>query len=533
MKSWNPGGPAELTKNLVSFAGTFLWIQKIRGPKKEAHAGECSSQASYRKILKVFLSHLGFTPMASVKDIGGSWVASTDPSTGRTYYANTVSKEVSWEWPAGVPHPDGSGHVFEEVAQGNEWVATLDEGSGQHYYHNRITGETTWTQPEGFLHDHEKRSPTLPATAELTEDDDPNANPDNWISKDDPSSGMTYYHNRASGETTWSKPRCLDSDQSDVPDDYSAPDASGESTIIDDALGGTTESKLSALREMMIEDESAPAPSSSAIGSSASLGAASVVPKVQEKEGEHTSTAKPTNGLHEGAISDVAAAALDVDSTRAMPAVAMLEKFTDLHPDGSKIVTAEALRPLENIRFVEFAETNYNFMRKGMLGFKTTTQKITSWKGGKDCIKTSLLNLNDKELVSEAVQCFRNITGWMGDRGSGKDPTSHCLKLLSNMLQSVDNLRNEIYCQLCKQTTNNNETTNKDQPMSNILGWQLMVICVACFPPGPLLKDYLSAHCKVRASFIGLFLRPCACVAHSLLERERGGAGEEGREREM
>ena len=34
------GGPAELTKNLISFAGTFLWIQKTRGPTKEAHA-EC------------------------------------------------------------------------------------------------------------------------------------------------------------------------------------------------------------------------------------------------------------------------------------------------------------------------------------------------------------------------------------------------------------------------------------------------------------------------------------------------------------
>ena len=33
-------GPAELTNNLVSFAGTFLWIQKIWGPTKEAHAGE-------------------------------------------------------------------------------------------------------------------------------------------------------------------------------------------------------------------------------------------------------------------------------------------------------------------------------------------------------------------------------------------------------------------------------------------------------------------------------------------------------------
>ena len=125
---------------------------------------------------------------------------------------------------------------------------------------------------------------------------------------------------------------------------------------------------------------------------------------------------------------------------KGLTAVVLLNKFTDLAADGSPLVTNDLLVPLENIRFVEFAETNYNFMRKGMLGFKTTTQKITSWKGGKDCIKTSLLNLNDKELVSEAVQCFRNITGWMGDRGSGKDPTQHCLKLLNIMLQSVDNL---------------------------------------------------------------------------------------------
>ena len=34
------GGPAELTNNLVYFAGTFLWIKKTRGPTKEAHAGE-------------------------------------------------------------------------------------------------------------------------------------------------------------------------------------------------------------------------------------------------------------------------------------------------------------------------------------------------------------------------------------------------------------------------------------------------------------------------------------------------------------
>lgn len=53
----------------------------------------------------------------------------------------------------------------------------------------------------------------------------------------------------------------------------------------------------------------------------------------------------------------------------------------------------------------------------------------------------------------------------------------------------MDTLRNEVYCQLVKQTSKNPSVE------STSLGWQLMNICLATFPPGPLLKDPLMAHC--------------------------------------
>jgi len=47
----------------------------------------------------------------------------------------------------------------------------------------------------------------------------------------------------------------------------------------------------------------------------------------------------------------------------------------------------------------------------------------------------------------------------------------------------------QIFCQIAKQTTKNPSTASCEQ------GWQLMLICLATFPPGPLLRDHLMAHC--------------------------------------
>ena len=46
------------------------------------------------------------------------------------------------------------------------------------------------------------------------------------------------------------------------------------------------------------------------------------------------------------------------------------------------------------------------------------------------------------------------------------------------------------YCQLAKQTTLNPSTA------STLLGWQLILICLSTFPPGPMLRDPFMAHCS-------------------------------------
>jgi hypothetical protein len=73
-------------------------------------------------------------------------------------------------------------------------------------------------------------------------------------------------------------------------------------------------------------------------------------------------------------------------------------------------------------------------------------EKITAWKGGKDVIKTSLCKLGDKELVGEAIQAYRNMTGFMGDRPTSKPGNAHALKLLNSAMNSTDGLHNEV-CQ--------------------------------------------------------------------------------------
>ena len=79
-----------------------------------------------------------------------------------------------------------------------------------------------------------------------------------------------------------------------------------------------------------------------------------------------------------------------------------------------------------------------------MFGAKTSVDKITSWKDGKDVINTSLCRLGDKELVGESIQAYRNMTGFMGDRATSKPGNDHALKLLNCAMNSTDGLHNEV-----------------------------------------------------------------------------------------
>ena len=59
----------------------------------------------------------------------------------------------------------------------------------------------------------------------------------------------------------------------------------------------------------------------------------------------------------------------------------------------------------------------FNLDRKGLFNKRTTLPKILSYK--KDLIKKPLLNL-PHNMTSEAVQSFKNVVSFMGDRSTKK-----------------------------------------------------------------------------------------------------------------
>lgn len=100
------------------------------------------------------------------EDLSG-WEAAED-GEGRIYYFNRFTQETSWEIPAGVTislHDPDDNH-FEESQEGDlmatdedqgiaednidsasPWCIAIDANSGLSYYFNAETHETTWTRP--------------------------------------------------------------------------------------------------------------------------------------------------------------------------------------------------------------------------------------------------------------------------------------------------------------------------------------------------------------------------------------------------
>ncbi|KAL3238860.1 hypothetical protein MRX96_021884 [Rhipicephalus microplus] len=109
-------------------------------------------------------------------------------------------------------------------------------------------------------------------------------------------------------------------------------------------------------------------------------------------------------------------------------------------------------------------------------------------KFSKSPIKASLLNLESPELNKLAIESFLSIMRYMGDYPMSKNQSEvDCVYSILVSCHKIPALRDEVYCQIIKQTTSNKSS----KPDSCQRGWRLFSIVAAYFDCSENLKPYL------------------------------------------
>ena len=96
------------------------------------------------------------------------WKATTDASSGRTYYFNTATRETTWTKPEDfdatpAPATPATPQQHDSAAIDAAWKEAPPTADGRVYYYNKITNETRWQPPEGFVPQQQQNNRQAPS----------------------------------------------------------------------------------------------------------------------------------------------------------------------------------------------------------------------------------------------------------------------------------------------------------------------------------------------------------------------------------
>ncbi|CAG9560291.1 unnamed protein product [Danaus chrysippus] len=138
-----------------------------------------------------------------------------------------------------------------------------------------------------------------------------------------------------------------------------------------------------------------------------------------------------------------------------------------------------------------FAKDNLNF-NKGIFRRKASVRDMLSWTSSS--ISAPMVGAEwDKTHKKAAIDLFRLVQIYMGDRKARPGMTLN--SVAQDILHATftnEKLRDELYVQLCRQTTEN--------PLRDSLlrGWELLAVCLSFVPPSPAfqpaLTNYVNRH---------------------------------------
>ncbi|KAK6169157.1 hypothetical protein SNE40_020262 [Patella caerulea] len=179
--------------------------------------------------------------------------------------------------------------------------------------------------------------------------------------------------------------------------------------------------------------------------------------------------------------------------------------------DGSIRGTIKMIESLKLRKLQQLTKHGRNNSQAGDWSWKEQAELI---KWTRSPIQASLLKLTTAELNKMALECFICIMRFMGDYPMNNRSDVDCVIDILRCCHKYPELRDEIFCQLCKQTTNNRSM----KPKSAIRGWRLFGIVAAFCDCSDTLRPYLFKYLETNSSDIS---RPYSAAATLCLQNLR------------
>ena len=148
----------------------------------------------------------------------------------------------------------------------------------------------------------------------------------------------------------------------------------------------------------------------------------------------------------------------------------------DLSPDtknAKKTLGAEVINAAKDYNLDEYEEEH---LAKRYRGFFSTMAPEEIMVHQRGLIKKPLTTL-PSSLNSMAVQLFKNLVSYMGDRTSSKKKDLHIKKHTAIAMSSPEELKDEAYLQVIKQITNNPSDESRER------GWNFFAVMASIYPP--------------------------------------------------
>ncbi|XP_038014674.1 rho GTPase-activating protein 39-like isoform X2 [Motacilla alba alba] len=142
-------------------------------------------------------------------------------------------------------------------------------------------------------------------------------------------------------------------------------------------------------------------------------------------------------------------------------------------------------KPISQSSMADWASKNLNMHTQGIFRRRISISNMLSWNGGS--IKKPMLITSNRTIKKEACEMFKLVQSYMGDRQTRMD-RNHVALVMVTKCWSMQGLRDELYIQLIRQTTDNMCYR------SLAWGWELMAISLAFFSPSPKFQSYLEGY---------------------------------------